>query len=212
TIDSRPFERVCARCVVIPISLIKSSLSFRISSGVCPDNTLISILISPFTIMASLSALKNTFPSLKSEASHTVDWHPFTLFSFTLNRASRGGSFFPRSIIYSYLSSQESNKENSSTISFSVALWFFLHSFLRITFLLLFASRQPAHPLLPGYYIRQKKPGWYPEYGNIPSGALRSDDPFLPQSLGCPAISRYPAGVLYQSQKISDSLFLWPCL
>ena len=54
--------------------------------------------------------------SSKTEISHTFDWQPLILFSSILCASSRGCNFLPNSMIYSYLSVQSSNNENSSII------------------------------------------------------------------------------------------------
>ena len=66
TIASRPLLRVGDKCSFRPIFSIKYKSLFNISSGVCPDTTLISKVTIPFTIKASLSALKTILPSTSS--------------------------------------------------------------------------------------------------------------------------------------------------
>src|SRR6185436_14522245 len=100
--------------------------------------------------------------------SHTEDWQPRTLFSSVLKAGSSGASFLPSSMMYSYLSSQESKKENFLIISCFVSTMDFkgiiFSEYLPPALIL-----PPVHRSLPGCYKPQMKPWQFPGYKTCPS-------------------------------------------
>lgn len=77
---SSPFARVGDRFSLKPILSIKVNSALKISAGVRFESTRISSAMIPFVIIASLSAVKYTFPSLNSALTQTRDWQPFIRF------------------------------------------------------------------------------------------------------------------------------------
>src|SRR5262249_51474460 len=106
--------------------------------------------------------------------------------------SSSGGSFLPRSIMYSYLSFQLSNKANSSTISFSIS-GMVVESLISLTFLLLSARLLPVHQFLPSYCIPQTMHAKCRVCQNRSSTAGNNGGPYERQYHNCRAVCRGPA-------------------
>ncbi len=93
----------------------------------------------PLTIKASESAVKMTFPSLRSAFSHTRLWQPSMRCEGVRYFSSIGGRECPMSMIMAYRSIQSSMSANSSIISFSVScivIWLMCYYCFSLTIVL----------------------------------------------------------------------------
>ena len=144
---SRPFERVGERWSLRPMRSMKYRSAEAISSGVCPLSTRIRRAMMPFTMSASLSAVKHSRPSFMSAWSHTRLWQPSMRLSSVLYFASSGSSSLPRSMSSWYLSIQSVRSENSSITSSCASLIVIVVPFL-ILYYFLYLEQLVAGPHL----------------------------------------------------------------